>query len=112
MLQPFSKGYFLGRLYVQPGHGETAMLHRAQHVTANREIYAIDEGIERLDHPLVMKLEERHFPVQPAEDVPEGTLAVPTDVLESTRIENPPALKEVLVAKAWHAKQLREYGAV
>jgi hypothetical protein len=59
-----------------------------------------------------MKLENRHFPVHATEDVPEGTLAVPPGLLESSRIENPPALKEVLVAKAEHAERLRKMGAV
>ncbi|MFB6113477.1 MAG: DUF5802 family protein [Halodesulfurarchaeum sp.] len=112
MFEPFSSGYYLGRLYVTRTSGGAALLQREQHETANREIYATGEGVERLDNPLVMKLEERHFPVHAAEDVPEGTLAVPEDLLESTRIDNPPALKEVLVAKKEHAKRLHEYGAV
>lgn len=112
MFEPFSSGYYLGRLYVRPAGGESAVIHEAQHVTANREIYATDEGVERLDYPLVMKLENRHFPVHAAEDVPEDTLAVPSSILESTRIDNPPTLTEVLVAKPGHAKRLHEYGAV
>lgn len=112
MFQPFSSGYYLGRLYVEPSPGEAAVLHRAEHETANEELYATGEGVERLDHPLVMKLDNHHFPVHAAESVPQRTLAVPETLLESTRVENPPELREVLLAKAEHAKWLVEYGAV
>jgi hypothetical protein len=112
MFEPFSSGYYLGRLYVEPSPGEEALLQRAQHESVNRELYATGEGVERLDHPLVMKLENRHFPVHAAESVPQGTLAIPTDLLESTRLENPPEIRPVLLAKAEHARRLVEFGAV
>ena len=112
MFEPFSSGYYLGRLYVEPTSSETALLQRAQHLSVNEQLYANGSGIERLDHPLVMKLGTRHFPVQAGESVPEGTLAVPEELLEDSRIENPPELREVFLAKAEHAKRLVEYGAV
>lgn len=112
MFEPFSSGYYLGRLYVEPARGEEAVLQRRHHESVNQELYASGEGIERIDHPLVMKLENRHFPVHAGESVPEGTLAVPEELLESIRIENPPELRSVLLAKAEHAKRLVEYGAV
>lgn len=112
MFAPFSSGYYLGRFYVEPARSDAGLLHRQQHVSANEQLYATDEGLERLDHPLVMKLDRRHFAVHAAEDVPEGTLAVPESVLEDTDVDNPPELKEVLLAKADHAKRLVDYGAV
>lgn len=112
MFTPFSSGYYLGRLYVEPARGESGLLHHEQHESANEQLYATDTGVERLDHPLVMKLERRHFAVHATADVPEGTLAVPESVLEDTRIENPPELREVLLAKADHARRLVDYGAV
>lgn len=112
MFEPFSSGYYLGRLYVEPAPGDEAVLQRRQHESVNKELYATGEGIERLDTPLVMKLHERHFPVHAGESVPERTLAVPEELLEDTRIENPPELTEVLLAKADHAKRLVEFGAV
>jgi len=112
MFTPFSSGYYLGRFYVEPARGDAGLLHREQHTSANEQLYATGEGVERLDHPLVMKLEQRHFEVRPADAVPEGTLAVPEDVLEDTRVDNPPELKEVLLAKAEHARRLVDYGAV
>lgn len=112
MFEPFSSGYLLGRLYVEPGASDEAVLHRAQHETVNQNLYASGTGVERLDHPLVMKLENRHFPVHADDSVPKGTLAVPEDILEATRVENPPELREVLLAKAEHAKRLLEFGAV
>jgi hypothetical protein len=112
MFAPFSSGYYLGRLYVEPSAGETALLHRGQHEKANRELYADGSGVERVDHPLVMKLETAHFAVRPDDGVPEGTLAVPESILESAQVRNPPELREVLLAKAEHAARLASFGAV
>ena len=112
MFAPFSSGYYLGRLYVAPADGEEARLQEAQHESVNRELYADGTGLERLDQPLVMKIGTEHFAVHPDESVPEGALTVPDQILEETRIENPPALQEVFLAKAEHAKRLVEYGAV
>lgn len=112
MFTPFSSGYYLGRLYVAPTEGTEAVLQEAHHESVNRELYADGAGIERLDHPLVMKLETNHFAVHPDEGVPEGALAVPERILEAANVEHPPELREVLLAKADHAKRLVNYGAV
>ncbi|MFB6093910.1 MAG: DUF5802 family protein [Halanaeroarchaeum sp.] len=112
MFEPFSSGYYLGRLYVEPSEGEAVTMQRAQHERVNEHLYADGEGVERLDAPLVMKLGETHVAVHGSPSVPEGTLAVPTDTLEDTRIENPPTLSDVLLAKADHARRLASLGAV
>jgi hypothetical protein len=106
MFERFSSGYYLGRLYVTPSEGETAAISREQHEQVNEQLYATGEGVERLDRPLVMKVDERHFPVTGADGLPEDTLAVPPSVLDDTRVRNPPALTEVLLAKADRAEQL------
>lgn len=105
MFERFSAGYYLGRLYVEPREGEPAMC-RTQHEQVNEQLYADDEGLERLDRPLVMKVDERHLAVTGDETVPENTLTVPPEVLSETRVRNPPTLKEVLLAKADRAAQL------
>ncbi|MHB9287770.1 DUF5802 family protein [Halobacteriales archaeon Cl-PHB] len=106
MFEQFSRGYYLGRLYVEPREGDAAAMCRHQHETVNEQLYASDEGLERLDRPLVMKLEGTHFTVHGSPDVPADTLAVPRDLLENTRLDNPPALREVLLAKGDRAAQL------
>jgi hypothetical protein len=106
MFEEFSQGYYLGRLYVEPVEGDRAVMERDQHERANEQVYATGEGLERLDHPLVMKLDDAHFPVHAAPDIPSDTLGVPEALLEGTRVETPPALKEVFLAKAEHASQL------
>ncbi len=95
MFEVFSGSYYLGRLYVTPTDGECAVMHRAQHERINQEVYATGDGVERLDAPLVMKLESTHFPVHGDEAVPSNTLAIPESMLEGTRIRNPPSLREV-----------------
>ena len=113
MFQEFSGGYYLGRFYVEPWERAHASMQRDQHEDANRQVYADGEGLARLDNPLVVKLDERHFPVHGDESVPADTLAVPQELLDDTRVDDPPALKEVLLAKADRAGQLmRLFGIV
>ncbi|WP_115865158.1 DUF5802 family protein [Halorussus litoreus] len=109
MFEEFSSGYYLGRLYVEPTDGDHAAMRREQHERINEQLYASGEGIERLDNPLVMKVDSHHLAVRGEDDLPEGTLALPESVLDDTRIRNPPQLKEVLLAKADRAAQLLEY---
>ena len=105
MFEQFSSGYYLGRLYVEPSEGEAAAIAQSQHEEVNQQLYAGD-GIERTDLPLVMKLGNTHFTVYGDERVPADTIAMPEELVEETRIENPPALREVFLAKAERAKQL------
>ncbi|WP_049981965.1 DUF5802 family protein [Halolamina rubra] len=105
MFEQFSSGYYLGVLYVQPGADEAA-LNVEDHEAVNRQLYGDSEGIERLDSPLVMKLDGTHFPVQGAEGVPTGTLTVP----ESLADDDLPARREVLLARPERAGQLLKYG--
>ena len=109
MFERFSRAYYLGRLYVEPRDDGAAAMCREQHEQVNRELYATGEGVERTDHPLVMKLDTHHLAVRGDESVPADTLAVPRDLLEDTSVENPPALHEVLLAKATQAKQLLQF---
>ncbi|WP_227374677.1 DUF5802 family protein [Haladaptatus halobius] len=106
MFETFSSGYYLGRLFVEPHEGDHAVMSQDDHERVNQALYATGEGVERLDWPLVMKIEQQHFSVHGDERVPDRTLAVPDSLLENTRIENPPELKEVLLAKADRAEQL------
>jgi hypothetical protein len=104
MFEQFSSGYYLGVLYVQPGE-EAAALNVEDHEAVNRQLYGDSEGIERLDSPLVMKLDGTHFPVRGEEEVPTGTLTVP----ESLVGDDIPARREVLLARPERAGQLLKY---
>jgi len=109
MFEVFSQSYYLGRLYVTPVDDDRALMHRDQHEHINEAVYATGEGVERLDAPLVMKLESGHFPVHGDEAVPTNTLAVPESLLEGTDVRNPPSLREVFLARRERARQLLEY---
>jgi len=106
MFEQFSAGYYLGRLYVQPTEGEDAVIASEQHEQVNRELYATGEGLERLDAPLVMKVHERHVAVHGEQGVPRDTLLLPESIIEDTRVDNPPTLTAVMLAKADRARQL------
>ncbi|GAA0645803.1 DUF5802 family protein [Salarchaeum japonicum] len=112
MFEVFSNGYYLGRLVVEPHDGDRAAMQRRQHERVNEQLYASGEGVERTDYPLVMKLDTAHLRVHGSADVPADTLAVPRDLLERVSVDNPPALREVLLAKADHAERLVRTGAV
>lgn len=112
MFEPFSSGYYLGRLYVEPTDGARPAIQRTQHERVNESLYATGEGVERLDAPLVMKLGQTYLAVHGSDEVPEGTLAVPERTLERIHIDNPPTVSEVLLAKAEHAARLVSFGAV
>jgi hypothetical protein len=118
MFERFSRGYYLGRLYVEPHEGDRPVMQREQHERVNAQLYTAGEGpdgtesgggiegIERLDTPLVMKLGTSHFPVHGEEGVPADTLALPATVLRSCGLDNPPELRAVLLATAERALQL------
>ncbi|MGQ3412016.1 DUF5802 family protein [Natrinema versiforme] len=109
MFEVFSRSYYLGRLYVTPTDGDHALMHSEQHERINEAVYATGDGLERLDTPLVMKLESQHFPVHGAEDVPTNTLALPESMVEGSEIRNPPSLREVFLARRERARQLLEF---
>jgi len=102
MFAPFSRGYYLGRLYVQPSAAERATIHADTYERVDEEMY------DGADAPLVMKLGGYHLAVRGDSGVPEGTLAVPEDVLADAGVRNPPTLREVLLAKPERANQLLE----
>jgi len=106
MFEAFSRSYYLGRLYVTPTDRNRALMHADQHEQINEAVYATGEGVERLDAPLVMKVQSQHFAVHGDETVPTNTLAVPESILEGTDVRNPPSLREVLLARRERAKQL------
>lgn len=104
MVEAFSAGYYLLRLYVEPHEGGGAVMNSTAHSDLVEAVYP-DRG-EDDPQPLVVKLDESHLPVLPAESVPSGTLAVPESTMVETRITSPPALREVMLAKADRASQL------
>ena len=105
MFERFSGGYDLGELYVEPHDGDHAVIQQTDHEAVNRQLYADGDGVERLDAPLVMKLESGHFPVSGDSSVPSGTLAVPESMLP----EATPSRRRVLLANADRAMELLRY---
>ena len=108
MFERFSTSYYLGRLYVEPRDCDRPAIHDDDHEQVNEELYATGEGVERLDAPLVMKLDTpgAHFPVHGDESVPTGTLAVPTSMAEDDRL---PDRREVFLATPERAGELLRY---
>ena len=106
MFERFSSGYYLGRLYVEPHEGERAVIHRTDHERMNERLYTDGEGVERVDYPLVMKLDGRHFPVHGDDGVPSGTLALPAPFADESDL---PDRREVFLAKADRADELLRY---
>ncbi len=105
MFERFSSGYLLGRMFVEPYDGDQAVIQRTDHERVNEQLYATGEGVERLDAPLVMKIDGSHFPVHGDDSVPTGTLAVPREVAG----RDAPTEREVLLAKPERAGELLRY---
>jgi hypothetical protein len=99
MFEQFSRGYYLGRLYVKPGDSETPKMCDRQYDQVTGQLY--DRPV-----PPVMKVGRHHFAVEGEAGVPTDTLAVPESVLDGADVDNPPALTEVFLAKADRAAQL------
>ena len=105
MFERFSSGYYLGELYVEPHDGDQAVIQRADHERVNEQLYADGEGLERLDAPLVMKVDAGHIPVAGDEGVPSGTLAIPRGLADDSL----PATRNVLLADADRAETLLRF---
>lgn len=99
MFAPFSHGYYVGRLLVEPHKGDDALMQQSQHERMNEHLYASGEGVERVDYPLVMKLWKRHFTVHGDEGVPENTLLIPRWMMQDRSFDPLPGIREVLLAK-------------
>ena len=109
MFAPFSSGYYVGRLVVEPHDGEEALLHHEVVEHMNERLYATGDGIERTDYPLFMKLWHRHFAVHGADGIPGDTLLVPASMVEDD-VSNPlPGIREVLLAKPSVIPRLLEW---
>ncbi len=106
MFEQFSRGYYMGRLYVEPAVDQQATMCQTQHEQLNKQLYSDGDGIERLDAPLVMKLGSTHLAVHGDESVPADTLAVPESILDDRTARDIPTLTEVFLAKADRAAQL------
>lgn len=104
MFEAFSTSYYLGQLYVEPSDRDVPAIQRADHERVNERLYG-DEGVFRVDAPLVMKLDSGHIPVLGDDEVPSGTLAVPETVTD----DDLPAERDVLLAKADRAAELLRY---
>jgi len=99
MFEQFSRGYYVGRLYVERGDSETPKMCHRQYDQVTGQLY--DRAV-----PPVMKLGRHHFAVEGEAGVPADTLAVPESVLDDADVDNPPTLTEVFLAKADRAAQL------
>ena len=105
MFERFSSSYYLGELYVEPHDGDEAVIQREDHERVNEQLYAAGDGVERLDAPLVMKVDRGHIPVGGDDGVPSGTLALPEELVDDTR----PSTRQVLLADADRAAELLRY---
>ncbi|XVH32402.1 DUF5802 family protein [Haloferacaceae archaeon DSL9] len=105
MFERFSSGYYLGKMYVEPHDGDTAVMQLTDHRTVNERFYASGEGVEPLDTPLVMKLDAAHFPVVGDDAVPTGTLGLPRELAP----DDLPSTREVFLANADRAWELLRY---
>lgn len=99
MFEDFSSAYYLGRMYVEPHDTERPVMQDNDFEKVRRDVYGGDDDV-------VMKVDRHHLVVEGDGSVPQGTLGIPRSYLESLDVPNPPALKEVLLAKPQHAARI------
>lgn len=107
MFDEFFAGYDVCRLSIERSDGEHAVVDREYHDAATERIYTTGVGAQRVDRPVFVKVGDVLFPVFAA-DVPPETLVVPDDLLEAIRIDDPPTVTELRVAKGDRAATLLE----
>lgn len=105
MFEEFSSGYYLGRFYVEPSQRRSTVMHDTEFELMSEEVYS-GKDLEALEDPLVMKIGRNHLWVKGERGVPSMTLEVPKRLMEELDVRNPPALKEVLVAKPGRAADI------
>ena len=104
MFESFSDGYYFGKLYLEPADRELPAIQQDDHERMNAQLYG-DDGVIRVDAPLVMKIDTGHLPVVGDASVPTGTLSVPRSINNGDL----PAERSVLVAKSDRARELLRY---
>lgn len=107
MFEDFSSGYYLGRLYVEPHDSPEPVIHDEEYRRIHGDVYGGDGEIAE-EMPLVFKLDSQHLPVKGGEGVPSGTLGVPEGLVEEIDLDNPPSVKNVLLAKKRYAERVLE----
>lgn len=110
MFARFSRGYYVGRIVVEPHDGADALIQQRQLETVNKQLYAEGTGVERVDYPVIMKLWNSHFPVHGDDSVPTGTLLLPDWVIPDSSTDPFPTLKEVLLATPESVKRILDWG--
>lgn len=104
MFEQFSRGYYLGRLYVEPRNAKRAAMSTEQLEAIDRQLYrAADPG--NRDRPVVMKVGRRHYRIQGDRGIDAGELAIPRSATEIEGAGHRP----VLLAKAGRADQLAAF---
>lgn len=105
MFEPFSRGYYLGRLHVEPHGRSRAVMSRDQHEAIDRQLNRRGEPAPADGtRPVVMKVGRRHFRVHGADHIADDSLLIPRSMTEIDSAEARP----VLLAKATRADQLAE----
>jgi len=107
MFEESSAGYYVCRLSIERSDREHAVVDREYHDAVTDRVYTTGAGRERVERPIFVKVNDVLFPVFAA-GVPPETLVVPDDLLEAIRIDDPPTVTELLVAKEERAGILLE----
>lgn len=104
MFETFSGGYYLGRLYVEPAHRTEAAIPRDEYHDLVEQVHGAESTAGNT--PLVMRINDQHFTVMGARQIPAHTLVLPEQFVD--RYE-PNRKRGVLLAKAEVAERLMAF---
>ena len=105
ILQSWNPAYHLTTAIVE--EGPVPAFHPGVHTHLNRFLYAEDQGIERLDCPILAKLKRKHFTVTGADTVDPESLHLPSSDIADMNID-PPERCHILIARKDNAPMIAE----
>lgn len=97
-VEEWSSGYYMVETVVEPHVASEPYINHQDYQDLQFELYdSPDQHSERV----IFQMDEYTFEVLPSRGVPTSVLALPEDILEETRVKNPPSRRPVRVPKPW-----------
>lgn len=102
-VEELSSGYYITELYIEPGE-EQPRVNDHNYRDLQYEVHHAGSD----EQGIVFQVDGTIFPVEPSRDIPTEVLTLPEELMEHTRVKNPPARRGIMVPKPWFMKFLKE----
>lgn len=102
ILEEFSNGYFIIRIYVEPSGDEDATLNAHTYEALRDELYDGEK-----DRGIIIKIRSRYYAVVPDRGTPTGVLELPSGDVEALHLYEEGLYQPALVPKPWFQSVLQ-----